>query len=250
MGNFRSRDDLQGGSRVVSVVVGYECSTAQENASNPLASVNSVDFRWNYFSADTGDTQDIWIDGAQMLGKKLKLKYELHYKITDITANKEHDFEKVVIKPIYFPFQKKLGEKWGLKAAAGFDLVIDAGNDEKGIGSGSNQIAPFFGFAFAHGPSGLVLIPLVQHFFDISGPDVSITAARIIALKPLGQKFWAKLDIKLPYDWKRDIWLPTAEIQIGYNINATWAVYVDGFVGIGKNRLYDVEVGAGLRLKY
>jgi len=70
------------------LLLGMSAATAQENASNPLASVNSVDFRWNYFSADTGDTQDIWIDGAQMLGKKLKLKYELHYKITDITGTK------------------------------------------------------------------------------------------------------------------------------------------------------------------
>jgi len=222
----------------------------QENASNPLASVSNVDFRWNFFSADAGDSHDVWIDGAQMLGKKLKLKYELHYRVTDITGVKEHDFEKVVIKPIYFPFQKKLGDKWGLKTAVGFDLVIDASNEDKGIGTGSDQIAPFFGVAFAHGPSGLVLIPLVQHFMDISGPDVSITAARIIALKPLGQKYWAKLDIKLPYDWKRDVWFPTAELQIGYNFNSSWAIYVDGFVGIGKDSPYDVGMGIGLRFKY
>jgi hypothetical protein len=246
------RFSIASASAMVLLVAGAVSAqeATQENASNPLAAVNNVDFRWNYLVADGGDLHDIYLDGAMMLGQKVKLKYELHYNVTDITGTNEQDFEKVVIKPIYFPFQKKLGDSWGLRAAVGVDLAFEFGNEDKGIGVGADTIGPFLGVALAHGPSGLVLIPLLQHFAELSGPDISITALRLIALKPLGKDYWAKVDVKIPYDWNRDVWLPTAELQVGYNINANWAVYVDGFVGMGKDRPYDVGVGLGVRFKY
>ncbi len=67
---------------------------AEENASNPLAAVNNVDLRWQFTSADAGDTHDVFVDGAYMLMPKLKLKYELHYNFTDVTGSDENDFER------------------------------------------------------------------------------------------------------------------------------------------------------------
>ncbi len=124
-------------------------TSAEENASNPLAAVNNVDLRWQFTSAVAGDTHDVFVDGAYMLMPKLKLKYELHYNFTDVTGSDENDFEKVVIKPIYFPSQTKLNEDWGLKTAVGFDWVVEFDNEDKGIGVGADTIAPFGGFAFA-----------------------------------------------------------------------------------------------------
>ena len=125
-------------------------AAADENASNPLAAVNNVDLRWQYKSADPGDTHDVFIVGAQMVVPVLKLQYELHYKFTDVIGSDENDFEKLVIRPVYFPFQTKLNENWGLKGAVGFDWIIEFGNEDKGIGVGADQFAPLVGFAFAH----------------------------------------------------------------------------------------------------
>jgi hypothetical protein len=77
-------------------------ASAQENASNPLASVNNVDVKSQYTSNDPLDRHDIFIDGAHMFHPKLKVKYELHYNVTDATGTRENDFEKLVFKPIYF----------------------------------------------------------------------------------------------------------------------------------------------------
>lgn len=226
-------------------------ASADDNASNPLAAVNNVDLRWQYTSADAGDTNAVFIDGAYMVMPKLKLKYELHYKFTDVTGFDEQDFEKLVIKPIYFPFEKKLNENWGLKGAVGFDWIKEFGNEDKGIGVGADQFAPLVGLAFAHLPSGLVLIPLVQHFISYSGDtDVKMTAARLIALKPLGGGYWAKLDAKVPYDWENERWPVSAEIQVGFNLGPSWAVYAEGLVGIGSDRPYNVGAGLGLRSKF
>ena len=125
-------------------------AAADENASNPLAAVSNVDLRGQYTS-DTlglGDKYDVFIDASHMLLPVLKLKYELHYNFTDVTGSNENDFEKLVIKPIYFPFQKKLNEAWGLKAAVGFDWIVEFNNEDKGIGVGADQIAPLAGLAF------------------------------------------------------------------------------------------------------
>lgn len=224
---------------------------SEENASNPLASVNNVDTRWQYTSADPGDRHDIYIDGAHMIMPTLKLKYELHYNYTDITGSDENDFEKAVIKPIYFPSQTKLNDDWGMKTALGLDWILDFNNEDKGIGTGSDQLAPFGGLAFSHFKSSFVAIPLVQHFASYEGDtDINTTSMRLIALKPFGKGYWGKLDLKIPYDWENEEWPITSEVQIGYNINKSWALYSDALFGVGTDRPYDAGIGLGLRFKY
>lgn len=182
---------------------------------------------------------------------ELKLKYELHYNFTDVTGANENDFEKVVIKPIYFPYQSKINEIWGLKLALGVDWAVEFGNEDKGIGVGADQIAPFGGVALANSLSGLALIPLLQHFVSYNGDtDVNQTAARLIALQPFGSGFWVKLDAIIPYDWENEAWPATSEIQVGYNFGPSWAIYADGLVGVGSNRPYDAGLGLGLRFKF
>ncbi len=226
-------------------------AAAEENASNPLAAVNNVDLRWQYTSSDPGDKHDVFVDGAYMLMPVLKLKYELHYNFTDVTGSDENDFEKVVIKPIYFPYQGKLSEDWGIRVALGGDWIVEFDNEDKGIGIGADQIAPFGGVALSNFSSGLVLIPLVQQFLSYNGDtDVNQTSARLIALQPFGEGYWAKLDAKVPYDWENERWPISAEVQVGYNFGPSWAIYAEGLVGIGNDRPYDAGVGIGLRFKY
>ncbi len=143
---------------------------AEENASNPLAAVNNTDIRYQYFDLGEGaDRQDAFVDGAYMLGPDLKLKYELHYNSTNATGQRFDGFEKTSFKLIYFPSQKPLNDAWGVKSALGLEWILDFGDPDKGIGTGSDQIAPFGGFAFANTKTGLTLIPLVQHFASYNG---------------------------------------------------------------------------------
>jgi len=41
-----------------------------------------------------------------------------------------------------------------------------------------------------------------------------------------------------------------AELQFGMNVNRKVALYVDGIVGVGGDKLFDWGVGVGLRIKY
>lgn len=222
----------------------------EENASNPLAAVNNTDIRWQGFSSSAGRRNDYYVDGAYMITPLLKFKYELHYNDNDFTGKTQTGFEKASFKGIYFPSQTLLNEHWGAKSAIGLEWILDLGDPGKAIGTGADQLAPLAGVAFSHIPSGLTLIPLVQHFTSYNGPAINSTAARLIALQPFGEGYWAKADIKVPYDWVNTNWPATAEVQLGYNFNKTTAIYVDGLLGIGSARPYDAGLGFGLRFKY
>ncbi len=229
-------------------LTGIPHAYGEGNASNPLASVNNTDLRWQYFDLDGPERNDYFIDGAYMLTPKLKFKYELHYWETDVTGSSESDWESLHLKPIYFPKQGDWGS-WKYKLAVGVEWIIDFGNEEKGIGSGSDQIAPLAGIALMPG-GGLVLVPLVQHFVEYSGPDVNQTAVRLIAIQSLPNKFWGKLDAKVPFDWENDTIPATVEVQRGKTFAPWFGTYVDGLFGIGGDRPYDWGFGVGVRFNY
>lgn len=222
---------------------------APENASNPLAKVKNTDIRWDYIDASSGGTNDFYIDGAFMATDKLKIKYELHYWDTDVTGSRHSGWESMLLKGIYFPVEGAWGDV-KYRMALGLDWIIDLGDEDKGIGIGSDQLAPFGGIALAL-PSKTTLIPLVQQFADYSGNDVNSTAFRLIALQPLPSDAWLKLDVIAPFDWEDDGAVRgISEIQLGKNINQNLAVYVDGLAGFGGGKTFDWGVGVGLRFKY
>jgi len=231
----------------LTLITGTSLAYAQENASNPLAAVNNTDLRVQYFDLDVADRTDYWADGAYMATPKLKLKYELHYWDTDVTGSSENDFETFHFKPIYFPTQGEWGS-WNYKLAVGAEWIVGFGNEDKGIGSGSDQIAPLVGLALVKG--GTVLVPLVQHFVEYDGPDVNQTAIRLIAIQSLPNDFWGKLDAKIPLDWENDTIPATAELQFGKMFTPSFGTYVDGLVGIGTDRPYEWGVGVGVRFNY
>jgi hypothetical protein len=221
-----------------------------ENASNPLAAVNNIDLRAQYFDLDGPERRDYFLDGAYMATPKLKLKYELHYWDTDVTGISESDWESVVLKPIYFPEQwTGQWSTWKYKVAVGGDLILDFDNVEKGIGSGSDQIAPFIGVSMSR--DNTVLVPLVQHFVEFDGPDVSQTSFRLITIQSLPNKSWMKLDAKVPVDWENDSEIPaSAEVQLGRMFSESFGSYLDGLVGVGGDRPYEWGIGVGARFTF
>ncbi len=150
---------------------------------------------------------------------------------------------------IYFPRQGALPGGTKYRVALGMDYVHDLGDTDKGIGFGANQVGPFVGIAYSLN-SGMSVIPLLQHFTNIGGPDINTTALRVIALQAFNTDWWVKADAKLPYDWENNTVPATAEFQLGKNINAGKAIYVDVLIGLGSDRNYDWGVGVGFRFKY
>jgi hypothetical protein len=230
------------------LVVGVTQAYGGENASNPLAAVDNTDIRYQYFDLDGPERKDLWLDGSYMLSPKLKLKYELHYWDTDVTGSSENDWESFHLKPIYFLKQGTRGD-WKYKLAIGTELIVDSGNEKKGIGSGSDQIAPLVGVALVRG--GTLLIPLVQHFVEYDGPNVNQTAFRLIVIQSLPDNCWGKLDAKMPVDWAHDESIPaTVEVQLGKMFSPAFGLYMDGLLGVGGDKPYDWGVGVGLRFNY
>ncbi len=243
------RITLSAGALAFTLVTGIT-NAFGENASNPLSSVNNTDLRVRFYEL-TNDTNrtDYSIEGAYMVASKFKVTYDLHYWDTDVTGRDENDFESFHAKALYFPKEGMVG-KWKYRMAVGAEWIQDFSNEDKGIGTGSDQIAPLAGIALMPG-NGLVLIPLVQHFWEYNGPDVNQTAFRLIAIQPLPHNFWGKLDAKVPVDWEHDNDVPaSAEVQIGKMFTPRFGTYLDGLVGIGSDRPYEWGVGLGVRFTY
>ena len=127
---------------------------------------------------------------------------------------------------------------------------MDFGNDDKGIGSGSDQVAPLLGLALNQGDT--TVIPIMQHFTEISGPDVNTTSFRLIFLQAFPDSdMWIKLDNKVPVDWENDNEIPASiEVQLGKMFSPAFGTYIDGLFGVGGDRAYDWGVGVGLRYNY
>ena len=224
---------------------------AGENASNPLAKVKNTDLRWQHWDLpdSSKSVNDFFIDGAFMATDKLKIKYELHYWETDLAGRSSNDWESLLLKGIYFPTEGVWG---GVKyrVALGLDWLIDLGDQDKGIGFGSDTLGPFAGLALEL-PTKTSLIPLVQQFLSYHGNDVNTTAFRLIALQPLPAGMWVKLDSKVPIEWENGEAVPvTSELQLGKNFNKNVALYADGLIGLGDDKPFDWGVGLGLRFKY
>ena len=225
-----------------------------DNASNPLAAVNSTDIRLQHLDlVDGAYLIDAWLDGAYMLNPKVKLKYELHHWTSDATGTRISNFESFHLKGIWFPTQGELGS-WKYTSAIGLEWIKGWGNDDlvlgsQSIGSSADQLGPFVGLSMVKG--GTVLVPLLQHFFSYDGPDVKMTSARLIAIQSLPNNFWGKLDLIIPVDWENDKAIPaTAEAQLGKMFSSSIGVYADLMVGIGADRPYDWGVGVGVRFNY
>lgn len=237
-------------SAAVAQEKGLTVSEGEENASNPLASVNNTDVKYQYYDLGGKDRNDFFIEGSYMVQPKLKLKYELHYWETNVTGSSEKDFEKLVIKPIYFPKTGELGA-WRYKLAVGLEWVLDFNHYDKGIGSGADQFAPLVGLALSSPELGLTMIPLVQHYMSYNGNDVNQTSFRLIGIKSLPGNMWTKVDAKVPIDWEDDNAIPASlEIQVGKMFNPNFGVYAEGLFGIGGDRPYDQGFGLGLRFNY
>ncbi len=221
-----------------------------ENASNPLAKTRNTDVSGQGFEFDSEvKRRAAVVEGAFMARDDLKVKYEVHYWRTTSTGEVTSGFERLSLKGIWFPAEGRRGNL-GYRWALGLEWILDGGNSDIGIGSGGDQLAPFAGIALVP-RSGTTIIPLVQHFESYRGDPVSMTAGRVIAMQNLGARSWLKLDAIVPVDWENDATVPaTAEVQYGLHLNRAAAVFVDGLVGLGKDRPYEWGLGLGVRFSY
>ena len=218
--------------------------------SNPLSSVSKVDLEWEFLKDAGSDINDFALLGSTMLHPRLKLIVELHYGLTNQTGRQENDWNSLAFKPIFFPKDLNLSDRFGLRTAVGVEWIIDFGNDDKGIGSGSDIVAPLAGIALMDREWKTVYIPLVQHFESYESGDVSQTALRLIALQPLPGGAWFKLDAKLPFDWENHKRPASSEFELGTMLWSNVGVYGKFLTGIGGDRAFDWGTTAAVRLNF
>lgn len=222
-----------------------------ENASNPLSIVNYTDVRYQYQTGDREDKNRIYIDGALIATPKLKIKYGLSYSQTDRSGEDEADFENLTIRPAYFGFDGNLSEKWYFRSVVGFEWTYDFGNDDKGIGIGSDSIGPLIGVGLANLETGVTAAAILQHTRSYNGSsDINASTLSITGVRQFRKDGWVSSNLVIVRDWEYDAWRPSFSLQAGYNFDKGKAIYIDGMAGVGQDRLFDAGAGIGLRFYY
>jgi len=220
--------------------------------SNPLASVSKIDFIWTHRETPKNrGVGEFGLFDSTMLHERVRLNLELHYAYTDVTRSNERDWQSVHVRPVWFVLDKLVAEGWGMRVAAGAEYVRDFSNEDKGIGTGSDLIGPLLGLGFMNRESKLVLLALMQHSRDLDGStDISTTALRLTALRPVSGRSWLKADLKVPYDWENRAWPANLEAELGTMLSRSHGVLAQGFAGVGGDRVFDWGIALGVRVNF
>jgi hypothetical protein len=221
------------------------------NASNPLSLVNFTDVKYQYQTGDIEDVNRLFIEGALVPTSRLKIIYDLSYNQTDRSGEDEADFETLGISPVYFGFDGKLSEKWYFRSNFGFDWTYDFGHDDKGIGSGADTIGPRIGFGLANLESEVTAAAVLQHTQSYNGSsDIEATTLSITTVRQFRKAGWISSNVVIIRDWEYNAWRSSFSLQAGYGFGNGKAIYVNGMAGLGRDRLFDVGAGLGLRFNY
>lgn len=225
------------------------------NASDPTAAVNFVDFRFQAFDLDGSADRDRYaLEGAYIPAEGHKLTYEINYWDTDITGKDESGLESVKVR--YINLQPKMlsgGLKY--KLAIGAEVILDQGDVDDGIGSGTDQIAPMFGAGWLLSERHF-LITLVQYFHsyeeDSNAEKVRTTGPRLIWLYKIPDiKGWLKVDDKFSINHEDDDHTSNSiEIQLGKMFTPSIGGYVEYLNNNAGVRGYDDGIGVGLRMTF
>jgi hypothetical protein len=240
-------------------VCGPFTATYAENASDPTAALNYTDVKAQFF--DTGDLSPLGddrdryaIEGAYMLSPKDKITYEVNYWDTDISGKSESDFESVKAKYINItPHALDNGLKYRL--AIGAEVIADLGDYDKGIGTGTSQIAPLIGAGWSLGDTD-TLITLVQYFHSIDeddgAPKIRTTGPRLIWIHSFPKyKAWLKLDDKFSINHENSGSTGNViEVQLGKFVAPGIGVYLEYLTASGSESIYDDGFGIGVRKMY
>ena len=185
--------------------------------------------------------------GASAASSSRHSRPAVRRRIVVCFGQSENDWGTLNLKPIFFIKDTKLSETWAMRLATGFEWFLDFDNQEKGIGTGSDAIGPLLGTALMNLKSKTVLIPLLQHNESYENSALSQTIFRLIALQPLPDGYWLKLDAKVPYDWNNYSWPVNSEFEAGKMLTQSMGVYIKGLAGFGGDRPFDYGTVAALR---
>jgi len=225
------------------------------NASDPTAAINYVDFRFQAFDLDDSRNRDRYaVEGAYVITPEHKITYEINYWETDITGKDESGLESVKSKYIYLqPRMLSSGLKY--KLAIGTEVILDQGDVDEGIGTGTDQIAPLFGAGWLFSERNF-FITLVQYFHSVSEDDgaekVRVTGPRFIWIHKIPSiRGWLKVDNKFAIDHEDDNHTSNIiEIQLGRMFTPSIGAYVEYLNNNAGVRAYDDGIGVGLRIAF
>ncbi len=225
-------------------------------AADPTAAVNFQDLRYRFFDLGTKfEKHSYETEGGFAVKPWLKITNEIHYNRTDLSGDWKDDFEELKLKAIYLKNMKLFGIK--SKLALGAEWITDLGDFDKGIGTGTDQVAPLAGIGWLPTEKDFI-ITLLQYFYsydeDRGASKVRVTGPRLIYIRKVAAiKGWFKADWKGSIDHNNgDDFTSTLDLQLGTMLTPRVGIYGEVLLGDSflDTNAYDIGYGVSFRFMY
>ncbi|MEE8147382.1 MAG: hypothetical protein V3T24_07265 [Longimicrobiales bacterium] len=231
-----------------------DLETGGAAASDPTASVNFMDFGFQYFDLPGGNLRRVYrAEGGLMLRPYFKLVPKVEYWDTNAAGRSESHMSLLSLKGIFLRPGPDVGP-FKTRFAAGMEWIKDFGRFTDGTGTGTDQIAPLLGVAWV-GPQTFI-VTLVQYFNSYStestAPDVDLTGPRLILIQKIPLiRGWLKLDNKFSIDHEDNHHTTNLlETQLGTMLSPRIGLYAEFLLRTGGKEPYNWGAGAAVRVMF
>jgi hypothetical protein len=239
-------------------VCGYAQEAKKDNTgTNPINFTYDLRAYYNYADLNTagdGESQTTTLEFRVPLSETWAFRTRLRGvdKRIDSTGDGVRDIDEsgfgdVDIRFLNVPYvnmQKKFAFAWGLEAT--FDTADDL------LGGGSTTLGPqVFAVFFKPIGGGDLFAPAYQHVFDIDGNKVNRGLIDIFYLYTFKTSFfnWVLVNPQAVIDFENDntaSW--NIDCEAGKMLSQNQSCYLRPGVGVGDDRLFDLDVELGWKL--
>jgi len=225
------------------------------DASDPTAAVSYVDLRLQTFDLfDSAERDRYALEGAYVAGEVHKLSYQVNYWDTDVSGEDESGLESLRAQYMHIQSRERRNG-FAYRLVVGAELILDQGDLDDGIGSGTDQVAPLIGAGWNFSENNS-LATLLQHFYSVSEEDdadrVRTTMPRLIWMYHFADiDGWLKVDNQLYLDHEDGHRSSNViEIQLGKMFMPGIGGYVEYLTNNAGAKIYDDGWGLGLRMAF
>ena len=202
---------------------------------------------------DGSDREVISVEGSYVFHPTFKVNYDANYWRTDVTGSDQTGWADSRIRPIYFPRT----QRWRslvYRTAVGMDLRLDAGNADKGIGSGAHQFGVLAGLQLLFSRQTRMSI-VGEHrkaFASEPGYDLEQTVLGVVGVHTFPTlKSWVATELIFVVNHEGDDTSTTTfKFQLGRSFTKTLGVHMDAVFPVAGRDFIDHAIRLTLRIQY
>ena len=193
------------------------------------------------------------VEGSYVFHPTFKVSYDANYWRTNVTGDNESGWADFRIRPVYYP-KTRVQQNLIYRTAVGMDFRYDAGNFDKGIGTGDDVLGVFAGLQLLFSRvERLSIIGAFRKSLD-SEPQTEThqTELNLLGIRSIPSfDAWIAADLGMVFSHaKNNDSTSTFRFQIGKLFTPKLGTYFEALFPIAGQDVFDHAFRLTLRLQY